>query len=59
MDYLAILHSTHQLLWLVLGDFNELIAYVDKNGGPYMGIFGGFCTWVHIYDAMIDLGFRS
>lgn len=57
-SYLATLHSTHKLPWLVLGDFNEIIAYADKNGGPYTGKFGGLRTWVQ-NDAMIDLGFQG
>lgn len=57
-DYLTALHAVHQLPWLVIGDFNEIIAYEDKNGGPYTGKFGGLRSWVH-NDAMLDLGFQG
>lgn len=57
-NYLSAIHSTHQLPWLVLGDFNEIIAFADKNGGPYYGKFGGLRTWVQ-NDAMIDLGYQG
>lgn len=57
-NYLAALHSTHQLPWLVLGDFNEITAFADKNGGPYTGKFGGLKVWVQ-NDAMIDLGYQG
>lgn len=57
-NYLAEIHSNHHLPWLALGDFNEIIAFSDKNGGPYTGKFGGLRTWVH-NDAMIDLGYQG
>lgn len=57
-NYLTAFHSTHNLSWLVLGDFNEITAYADKNGGSYTGKFGGLHTWVQ-NDAMIDLGFQG
>lgn len=55
-NYLAAIYSAHQLPWLVLGNFNEIIAFADKNGGPYIGKFGGLKRWVQ-NDAMIDLGY--
>lgn len=56
-NYLSVIHSTHQLPQLALGDFNEIIAFADKNGGPYYGKFG-LKDWVQ-NDAMIDLGYQG
>ncbi|XP_024190144.1 uncharacterized protein LOC112194121 [Rosa chinensis] len=41
-----------------IGDFNELVAYADKNGGSYAGKFGGLRDWVQS-EAMIDLGYQG
>lgn len=57
-NYLTAVHATHQLPWLVFGDFNEIIAFADKNGGTYNGKFGGLRSWVQ-NDAMIDLGYQG
>jgi hypothetical protein len=43
---------------LVPSDFNEIIAFADKNSGPYNGKFGGLRTWVQ-NDAMIDLSYQG
>lgn len=57
-NYLASIPANLQLPWVVLGDFNELTNYADKNGGSYTGRFGGLRKWVH-NAAMIDLGYQS
>ncbi|MDD0193458.1 hypothetical protein PSY30_23415, partial [Shigella flexneri] len=44
--YLAHIHTAYQLPWVVVGDCNELLSFSDKNGGSYIGKFGGMKTWV-------------
>ncbi|XP_050378413.1 uncharacterized protein LOC126795661 [Argentina anserina] len=55
-DYLDSLLATHNLPSLFIGDFNELVSSVDKNGGPFHGRFGGLRSWVN-RNGLIDMGF--
>ncbi|XP_061998915.1 uncharacterized protein LOC133716212 [Rosa rugosa] len=56
--YLTHIHTAYQLPWVVVGDCNELLSFSDKNGGSYIGKFGGMKTWVQ-QDGMIDLGYHG
>ncbi|XP_024178585.1 uncharacterized protein LOC112184553 [Rosa chinensis] len=57
-NYLTAMSNSTQLPWMIVGDFNELVAYADKNGGSYAGKFGGLIDWVQS-EAMIDLGYQG
>lgn len=46
----------HDLPWVLMGDFNELVSSSDKNCGSLNGRFGGLCNWIN-RNAMLDLGF--
>ncbi|XP_062007342.1 uncharacterized protein LOC133724594 [Rosa rugosa] len=56
--YLTAVSATTQLPWVVLGDFNELVNFSDKNGGSYAGKFKGLKEWVQ-REAMMDLGYNG
>ncbi|KAK9938788.1 hypothetical protein M0R45_015509 [Rubus argutus] len=55
-NYLDNLILSHDLPWMLMGDFNELVSSSDKNCGPFIGRFGGLRDWIN-RNAMIDLGF--
>ncbi|XP_061993910.1 uncharacterized protein LOC133711840 [Rosa rugosa] len=57
-SYLTAISKSTQLPWIIIGDFNELVSYSDKNGGSYAEKFGGLKTWVQ-NEAMIDMGYQG
>ncbi|XP_061999129.1 uncharacterized protein LOC133716433 [Rosa rugosa] len=56
--YLDNLRRQHALLWVLLGDFNELLSYADKIGGAPIRRFGGFQDWV-CRSGVIDMGYQG
>ncbi|XP_050379671.1 uncharacterized protein LOC126797023 [Argentina anserina] len=46
----------HNLPWILVGDFNELLSFSDKIGGSQHYKFGGFQDWVVRKD-LIDMGY--
>lgn len=56
--YLENLFSMHRFPWILIGDYNELVAAVDKSFGSLSGRFGGLKRWVE-RNALIDLGFKG
>lgn len=56
--YLDNLFSRHNLPWILIGDYNELISTADKSTGSLSGRFGGLKRWVD-RNALIDLGFKG
>ncbi|KAK9929514.1 hypothetical protein M0R45_026610 [Rubus argutus] len=56
--YLENLFSMHRFPWILIGDYNELVAAVDKSFGSLSGRFGGLKRWVE-RNALLILVLRA
>ncbi|CAL2229041.1 unnamed protein product [Prunus armeniaca] len=57
-DYLSFVAASHNMPWLIAGDFNELLTTDEKFGGVLECKSEGFRNWVD-GNEMIDLGYSG
>ncbi|CAL9010471.1 unnamed protein product [Prunus brigantina] len=57
-DYLSFVAASHNMPWLIAGDFNELLTADEKFGGVLECKSKGFKNWVDDNE-MIDLGYSG
>ncbi|CAL9006204.1 unnamed protein product, partial [Prunus brigantina] len=55
-EYLTFVAESHELPWLLAGDFNDILAIDEKLGGASSGRSKGFKDWFDSQE-MLDLGF--
>ncbi|BFG35444.1 hypothetical protein CerSpe_217180 [Prunus speciosa] len=57
-EYLTFVAESHDLPWLLVGDFNDILSVDEKLGGASSGRSKGFKDWVDRHE-MLDLGFTG